>query len=233
METHKKDVIKVFLTIFIVFSSIVFCSVFSKVDYIDKAKNCNVLVEGVTDCNGLIIDYWMGSGVIISKDGNIVTAKHCVEGATKVKITLQNGNSYYVYDYFFDDTSDVAIIDIPGEDYIFSDIGNSNSIRPGDKVYNVGNALGLWENTVIYGKVYKNHFKRIIFPDTEFIFLEMSVYGGCSGGGLYRGGLLEGIVVMGGENITLAVPSSIISNLYDKYIMYNDFEKIADYFLWN
>jgi len=201
---------------------------------VEVAKNYNVLIEGMVEENGELLTYWMGSGVIISKDGNIVTAKHCVNGATKLKVTLQDGSYYYVTDYFKDRDADIAIIDIPGNNYKYANIGDSDAIKKGDKLFNVGNAEGIWENSVFSGVVYKNHFARYIFPNTEFILLKMKIFGGCSGGGLYQGNTLYGIVVMGnGVDVTLAVPSNAVSNLYRRYLTAMDFKIIAEYFLSN
>jgi serine protease Do len=194
-------------------------------------QSYNVLVEGVVEANGVLTEYWIGSGVLISKDGNIVTAKHCVNGATKLKITLQDGSYYYVTDYFKDRYADVAIIDIPGKDYKFANIGDSDIIEAGDRLHNIGNAQGTWENSVLWGVVYKNHFTRYIYPNTELILLDMGVFGGCSGGGLYRGTILYGIVVMGNsDNVTLAVPSNVVKDLHKRYLITMDLESIAKYF---
>jgi S1-C subfamily serine protease len=201
---------------------------------IKATQSYNVLVEGIVEANGVLTEYWIGSGVVISEDGNVVTAKHCVDGATKLKITLQDGSYYYVTKYFKDKYADIAIIDIPGKDYKFASIGDSDTIKSGDRLHNVGNAEGIWENSVLWGVVYKNHFTRYIYLNTELIFLNMKVFGGCSGGGLYRGVTLYGIVVMGdGVNVTLAVPSNAVKNLYKRYLMATDLESIADYFLMN
>lgn len=191
----------------------------------------NVLIEGVIESNGVPTSYWMGSGVVISKDGNIVTAKHCVDGATYVKVTLQDGKEFIVNRYFTDKYADVAIIDIPGDGYTFTTMGDSDVLQKGDMMYHIGNAGGLWENQFFKGKVYKNHFRRIIFPNTEFIFLEMQVVGGCSGGGLYHNDKFMGIVVMGGYDFTLAVPSSVIKNVYDRYLFNTKLDVLLDIIL--
>jgi serine protease Do len=199
---------------------------------IKATQSYNVLVEGIVEANGVLTEYWVGSGVLISKDGNIVTAKHCVDGASKLKITLQDGSYYYVTEYFKDRYADVAIIDIPGKDYKFASIGDSDIIKAGDRLHNIGNAEGTWENSVLWGVVYKNHFTRYIYPNTELIFLNMKVFGGCSGGGLYKGVTLYGIVVMGDNvNITLAVPSNVVKDLYKRYLIAIDLESIAELFL--
>ncbi len=230
METKKNfPFVKIILVLLVLFC--VFNVMHTKLD-VKSAVSYNVLIEGIVESNGELLSYWMGSGVIISKNGNIVTAKHCVNGATKLKVTLQDGSYYYVTDYFKDDNADVAIIDIPGNDYKYAEIGNSDDIKTGDKLFNVGNAEGIWENSVFYGIVRKNHFTRYIFPNTELIFLEMKIFGGCSGGGLYRGNTLYGIVVMGDSvRVTLAVPSNVVLNLYKRYLTAMDFEVIAENFL--
>jgi S1-C subfamily serine protease len=232
MKNKTKKYFPLFTVVLVLLALLGICGAIYTKPNIEVAKSYNVLIEGMVERNGELLSYWMGSGVIISKDGNIVTAKHCVNEATKLKVTLQDGTYYYVTDFFKDKDADVAIIDIPGNNYKYAEIGDSDTISKGDKLFNIGNASGIWENSVFYGVVYKNHFTRYIFPNTELILLRMKVFGGCSGGGLYKGDTLYGIVVMGDDvKMTLAVPSNIVSNLYKRYLTAMDFEIIAEYFL--
>jgi S1-C subfamily serine protease len=212
---------------------VILCSVGKNVSIscVKQVTKCNVLIEGVIESNGIPESYWIGSGVVISENGNIVTAKHCVEGATYVKVTLQDGQEFIVNKFFTDKNSDVAIIDIPGDGYSFATIGDSNALTKGNRVYHIGNPGGLWENTFFTGKVYKNHFRRIIFPNTEFLFLKMGVAGGCSGGGIYYDNKLVGIVSKGGDDFTLAVPSNVMKKVYDRYLLIQDFSNLLDYIL--
>ena len=87
-----------------------------------------------------------GSGIILSKDGYIVTNYHVVKDAKKIFIKLYNGQSYKVKktDIFKDRLTDIAVIKIDENNLFLPIIGNSNNIKVGEEVVALGNPLGLF-----------------------------------------------------------------------------------------
>lgn len=86
----------------------------------------------------------VGTGVILSQDGYILTNYHVVEGGHSCQITLadnrQFDNAMYVAG---DQDNDLAVLKVDGEDLPTAEIGASDSLVVGDKVYAIGNPLGV------------------------------------------------------------------------------------------
>lgn len=96
-----------------------------------------------------------GSGVIVSSDGYILTNKHVVEGVNTVDIVLHDGTSYKnVKVLGSDPLNDIAFLKIDGAtDLAAAELGDSSSVRVGQKVVAIGNSLGQYQNTVTSGIV--------------------------------------------------------------------------------
>lgn len=95
-----------------------------------------------------------GTGVIISKDGYILTNKHVVNGATKVAIVTDDGSLYKdVRLVGVDPLNDIAFLkmsDVP-DNLKPATLGDSSKLRIGQKVLAIGNALGEYQNSVTSG----------------------------------------------------------------------------------
>jgi S1-C subfamily serine protease len=103
--------------------------------------------------------YSMGSGVVISKDGYIVTNNHVVRAgglngpiADKVVVHLSTGKSYDAKVVGADPKADIAVIKLDGVEVTPIELGDSSKLVPGQWVMAVGNPLGL-ENSVTLGIV--------------------------------------------------------------------------------
>ena len=84
-----------------------------------------------------------GSGFIISEDGYIVTNYHVIDGATAIKITLYNGESYDARLIGGEELNDVAVLKIDGISGLKPVvIGDSDDLVVGETVCTIGNALG-------------------------------------------------------------------------------------------
>jgi len=94
-----------------------------------------------------------GTGIIVSKDGYVMTNKHVVDGATTVGVALADGTTYEnVKVLGTDPLNDVAFLKIPNvNDLHAAELGDSTSIRVGQKVVAIGNSLGQYQNTVTSG----------------------------------------------------------------------------------
>lgn len=100
-----------------------------------------------------------GTGVILSKDGYILTNRHVIpENVNKVAITLSDGTRINDVDVVgrttSGDTLDIAFLkvkDAKGKEFSPAKLGDSSQVRVGDKVIAIGNALGQFQNTVTSG----------------------------------------------------------------------------------
>ena len=95
-----------------------------------------------------------GSGILISKDGYVLTNKHVVpEGTTKVTVVLADGRELTdVKVVGRDPSNDIAFLKIANEDNLpYAEIGDSSKVEPGQKVVAIGNALGEFRNSVTTG----------------------------------------------------------------------------------
>lgn len=96
-----------------------------------------------------------GTGIIVSSDGYIMTNQHVIAGATSISVQLSNGTSYdNVAVIGRDPLNDLAFLKIKNVTGLTAAaIGNSSTIRQGQQVVAIGNALGQYQNTVTSGIV--------------------------------------------------------------------------------
>ena len=100
---------------------------------------------------GALIQSSLGSGVVISDDGYILTNYHVVEGADEISVAVQDVE--YTAEYIGSDpSSDIAVLKIDAEGLPAIEIGDSSSLKVGEWVMALGNPFGL-ENSVSTGIV--------------------------------------------------------------------------------
>jgi serine protease Do len=171
-----------------------------------------------------------GSGFIISKNGYIVTNKHVVEDTdAKYTVLLANGTERNASVVYRDKNSDIAVVKIDGAYGTFANLGNSDSIKLGQTVVAIGNALGEYSNSVSVGIV--SGLNRTIEAAavdgsvehlTGVIQTDASINPGNSGGPLIDlAGNVIGInvaTVLGSSNISFAIPVNAIRSLLTNYI---------------
>ena len=94
-----------------------------------------------------------GTGIVVGKDGYILTNKHVVQGVSTVSVVLSDGTRYdEVKVIGTDPLNDVAFLKIAGVTNLSAaELGDSTSIRVGQKVVAIGNSLGQYQNTVTSG----------------------------------------------------------------------------------
>ena len=94
-----------------------------------------------------------GSGVIVGKNGYIMTNKHVVDGARKLQVMLSDGTVYDQVEVVSKDPlNDLAFLKIKGaKDLPVAKIGESSSVQIGQRVVAIGNSLGQYQNTVTTG----------------------------------------------------------------------------------
>lgn len=126
-------------------------------DVYENYVNAVVLVYN----QGTTSTYWgqaesqsSGSGMIISKDGYVITNNHVVEGAEKLTVMTTSGEEYDATVIGADEVNDVALLKIEGdEDFPTVSIGDSDQIEVGEQVCAIGNPLGELTNTLTVGYV--------------------------------------------------------------------------------
>jgi serine protease Do len=165
----------------------------------------------------------LGSGVIISADGYIVTNNHVVEGAEEIKVRCTNYEEYDGTIVGRDPKTDVALIKItPRNGLTFIKFGDSDKIRVGEWVVAIGNPFG-FENTVTVGIVSGKGRSFGSGPYENFIQTDASINMGNSGGPLFDlNGSLIGInsVIFSrsGGNIGLgfAIPVNMVKHVVNQ-----------------
>lgn len=102
---------------------------------------------------GVAEEQGAGTGIIVGKDGYVMTNKHVVNGTNTVSVVLTDGTTYdKVKVLGADPLNDVAFLKIPNVSNLpTAELGDSTSIRVGQKVVAIGNSLGQYQNTVTSG----------------------------------------------------------------------------------
>lgn len=94
----------------------------------------------------------LGSGFIISPNGDIVTNNHVISGAKKITVTLSDGSEYEATVIGKDPSSDIALIKIDGNNLPYLSFGDSSALKVGQVVIAIGNPYGL-DHTVTTGVI--------------------------------------------------------------------------------
>lgn len=144
----------------------------------------------------------MGSGVIVSKDGLILTNAHVVRDADEIKVKLSDKRSFEAKVVGADKESDIAVIKIEADNLPVAKLGDSSKLRVGEIVLAIGNPFGL-NKTVTSGIVSATGRTNIGIIDYEdFIQTDAAINPGNSGGPLVN---IEGEVI--GINTAIATRS--------------------------
>lgn len=162
-----------------------------------------------------------GSGVIISKDGYVVTNNHVVDGATKLRVKLNDGRTFDAKLIGKDSATDVALLKIDGDDDLPTlPFGSSDALRLGEWVLAIGSPFDL-QSTITAGIVSAKARNLGAIPNDfrieSFIQTDAAVNPGNSGGALVNTrGELVGINTLiksqTGSYIgySFAIPESIV-----------------------
>ena len=136
-----------------------------------------------------------GSGVIISKDGYIVTNNHVIDGADEIDVKLNDNREFKGKLIGTDPGTDLALIKIEGDDFPTLPIGNSDALKVGEWVLAVGNPFNL-TSTVTAGIVSAKARSLGVYNGgiESFIQTDAAINQGNSGGALVNArGELVGI----------------------------------------
>jgi serine protease Do len=168
----------------------------------------------------------LGSGVILTSDGYIVTNSHVIRGSDEITVSIANTKKEYSAKVIgVDEDSDLAVIKIDAKNLPAIKIANSNSLLIGDIVFAIGNPFGVGES-VTSGIISALNKNRVGLNQYEnFIQTDASINPGNSGGALVdsRGALIginSAIISKSGGNdgIGLAIPVDMVKDITKKLI---------------
>jgi serine protease Do len=166
----------------------------------------------------------LGSGILISKDGEVLTNYHVVRNAETIKVKLADQTEYEARLIGKDDRTDLALVKIrrSGGDMPFARLGSSSQLEVGDWVMAIGNPFGL-EHTVTAGIVSAKGRVIGAGPYDNFIQTDASINPGNSGGPLINAlgevvGVNSAIFSQGGGNIGIgfAIPIDLAKKIADQ-----------------
>jgi serine protease Do/serine protease DegQ len=186
------------------------------------------LFPNVPDQERESVQEGLGSGVIVSADGYILTNNHVVEGADELKVSLSDGAEYEAKIIGTDPKTDVAVIKIEAEKLPTLTLADSDKLRVGDVVFAVGNPLAVGQ-TVTMGIVSAKGRSVGILGDIggyeDFIQTDAAINMGNSGGALVDArGRLVGVnsailsPSRGSIGIGFAIPTNLAASIMNSLV---------------
>jgi len=169
----------------------------------------------------------LGSGVIVTEDGYILTNGHLLMGASELEVTLQDGREFKARVIGLDAVTDVAVIKIDAQHLPTVPMADSRKVRVGDVVLAIGHPFGVGQ-TVTHGIVSATDRGGMGIEDYEsFIQTDAPINPGNSGGALVdiRGGLIginTAILSSSGGNLGIgfAIPSDLARRVMSDLVKY-------------
>ncbi|MFL2666490.1 MAG: trypsin-like peptidase domain-containing protein [Flavobacteriaceae bacterium] len=176
----------------------------------------------------------MGSGVIISKDGYIITNNHVIENATTIEVTTNNNKTYQAELIGKDELSDIAVLKIDSDKtFPYIRFADSDQTKIGEWVLAVGNPYNL-TSTVTAGIISakSRDLNDYDSKNQSFIQTDAAVNSGNSGGALVNtNGDLIGINTAitsgtgGFVGYSFAVPSNVARKIFEDIIEFGNVQK--------
>jgi serine protease Do len=173
------------------------------------------------------VEHGLGSGVIVTADGYILTNNHVVDGAKEVKVTLPDGRNFTAKVVGRDKKTDIAVVKIDAKGLPVVPMADSRNVKVGDVCLAVGNPFGVGE-TVTEGIVSAKDRGNMGIEDYEdFIQTDAAINPGNSGGALVDiDGRLIGINTAilsrsgGSQGVGFAIPSDLARNVMESLVQY-------------
>jgi len=163
-----------------------------------------------------------GSGVIVDKEGYILTNNHVIEGADKVKVRLNDGREFTATVKGQDPRTDLAVLHIKAKDLPVATLGDSDKLEVGEWAIAIGSPFGL-EHTVTVGVISAKGRSGLGTGTYEdFIQTDASINPGNSGGPLVNiDGEVIGInamIIQPGTGIGFAIPINMAKQILNDLI---------------
>ncbi len=168
----------------------------------------------------------LGSGVIVSPEGYVLTNNHVVDGATDVRVTLSDKREFKAQVIGTDPKTDIAVLKLTGDKFNAITLGDSKKVQVGDYALAIGDPFGVGQ-TVTMGIVSAKGRGGLGIEDYEdFIQTDAPINPGNSGGALVNDrGELVGINTAilshgsgGNEGIGFAIPINLARNVMGQII---------------
>ncbi|BFL76090.1 S1C family serine protease [Finegoldia magna] len=177
----------------------------------------------------------VGSGVVVSKDGYILTNAHVVQDgkAEKIEVLLTNGKKSSAKLLWYDTTLDLAVIktDMTGLKPV--EMGDSDKVQIGDKAIAIGNPLGLDLQSTLTSGYISGKDRTITLQNglqmDGLMQTDAAINSGNSGGGLFdQEGKLIGIntAKASAEGIGFTIPINVAKTIVDNIVSGGSFEGV-------
>lgn len=170
-------------------------------------------------------DMGRGSGLIVTKEGHILTNSHVVHEADKITVLLNDGREFEAKLVGSDPGTDVAVIKVETEDLPYLEFGDSDALDVGEWVIAIGNPLGLQASVTVGVVSAKGRNNLHITDFGDLIQTDAAINPGNSGGPLLDldgkvVGLNTAIVSTSGGymGIGFAIPSLMVKHVMDQLI---------------
>jgi serine protease Do len=166
----------------------------------------------------------LGSGVIVSKEGHIVTNNHVINGTDDITVQLNDGREAKAKIVGTDNQIDIAVLKVDLPDLVPLALGDSDKVRAGNVVMAIGNPFGL-DESVSQGIISAKDRRAMNDSSVEFFQTDTAINPGNSGGPLVniRGeviGINTAIYSESGGNqgIGFAIPSNVVKRAMNSII---------------
>ena len=169
----------------------------------------------------------LGTGIIMTADGYILTNAHVLDQARSVTVTLLTDDSEYAAKLVGTDAiSDLAVLKIEARNLTPAEFGDSDALRVGDPVAAIGNPLGTELNGTMTDGIVSAINRNVIYDGHSMTLIQTNaaINEGNSGGPLINAyGQVIGITNLkafttGVEGICFAIPTSVVQPVVDKLI---------------
>lgn len=172
----------------------------------------------------------IGSGVVISEDGYIVTSYHVVDGGTSVEVQLLDGDTYRAGVVASDEVSDLALLKVDATGLTPVEFGDSDEVQVGDAVVAIGNPLGIELSGTMTNGIISAINRNLDLNGSKMTLLQTNaaLNNGNSGGPLINSyGQVIGIntakinanySTASVEGIGFAIPSNTVCSIVDELL---------------